>query len=137
MQSPCKSMSRGHYVGRILLFLALLRVAALQPAFGQGLQQQPDGHHSPKHTRGFTIKDLGTLPGGYSSVATGINDRGQVVVYSFTASGPEHAFLFEDGVMTDLGTLPGGSVSSAFAINDRGQVVGYADIPSGGYHAFL
>ena len=108
MELPCKLMSRGPYVGRILIVLALLCVAALQPAFGQG----------------FTIKDLGTLPGGTTSFAFAINNRGQVVGEATTASGATHAFLFDDGVMVDLGTLPGGTFSTAAAINDRGQVVG-------------
>ena len=82
MELPCKLMSRGPYVGRILLVLALLCVAALQPAFGQS----------------FTIKDLGTLPGGLNSGAAGINDRGQVVGTSSTGNlSGDHAFLFETG----------------------------------------
>ncbi len=137
MQSACKSIRRGHYAGRILLVFALLCVAALQPALGQGFQEQSDWHHRPQHPKGFTIKDLGTLPGGDSSQATGINDRGQVVGYSSTASGSTHAFLFEHGVMTDLGTLPGGNSSQATGINDRGQVVGYSSTASGSPHAFL
>ncbi len=69
--------------------------------------------------------DLGTL-GGSRSGATGINDRGQVVGMSETASGAEHAVLWEQGTMTDLGTL-GGNWSRAYGINDRGQVVGMSD----------
>jgi probable HAF family extracellular repeat protein len=134
MQSPCKLISRGDYVGRILLVLALLCVAALQSAFGQGFQEQPDGNHSPEHSRGLTIEDLGTLLGGDFSQATAINNRGQVVGNGSTASG---GFLFEHGVATDLGTLPGGDLSSPAGINDRGQVVGYASTASGDGHAFL
>src|SRR5260370_40597246 len=109
MQSPCKLMSRGHYIGRILLVLALLCVAALQPAFGQS----------------FTVKDLGTLPNGLESVARGINNCGQVVGESTTANlPPHHPFLFENGALGDLGTLPGSGVSGAAGINNRSQVVG-------------
>src|SRR5260370_1388805 len=121
MELPCKLMSRGLYVGRILIVLALLCVAALQPAFGQG----------------FTIKDLGTLPGGTRSFANGINNRGLVVGGSITAGAVTHAFLFENGVMVDLGTLPGGNFSFATGINNRGQVVGQATTASGDTHAFL
>src|SRR3981081_2138661 len=104
MELPCKLMSRGPYVGRILLVLALLCVAALQPAFGQS----------------YTIKDLGTLPGGLNSGAAGINDRGQVVGSSSTNIFTQpHAFLFEDGVMVDLGTLPGGNFSVAAGLSTQ------------------
>jgi len=64
------------------------------------------------------ILDLGTF-GGANSLATNINDRGQVVGASFTATGETHAFLWEDGVMIDLGTLAG-PYSVADAINNPG-----------------
>jgi probable HAF family extracellular repeat protein len=123
MELPCKLMSRGPYVGRILIVLALLCVATLQPAFGQS----------------FNIVDLGTLPGGSFSEALGINNRGQVVGSSATASSFPHAFLFENGVMVDLGTLPGDNQSNATGINNHGQIVG--DSETNGFistpHAFL
>ena len=80
--------------------------------------------------------DLGTLPGGSYSVAYGINAAGQVVGYANTASGLNHAFLY-DGIMHDLGTLPGRFNSIAYGINAAGQVVGLSDTPSSFAHAFL
>jgi probable HAF family extracellular repeat protein len=90
---------------------------------------------------GGTWTELGTL-GGTDSYGVGINNIGQVVGYSRTASGYTHAFLYFRGKMTDLGTL-GGQASLASGINNNGQIVGQAVIPNLGgadnwvYHAFL
>ena len=74
--------------------------------------------------------------GNYSS-ATSINASGQIVGVSRTTSGTEHAFLWQDAVMTDLGTLRGG-FSGAHAINASGQIVGYTDMSRDEtLHAFL
>ena len=59
--------------------------------------------------------------------AYGINDSGQVVGRAYAGAGSEHAFLWEDGIVTDLGTLPDyNDYSEATAINNLGQVVGYS-----------
>ncbi|MBM3475581.1 MAG: hypothetical protein FJX75_20135 [Armatimonadetes bacterium] len=70
-----------------------------------------------------TFTDLGTL-GGEESVAYDLNEKGQVVGKSQTASGEWHAFLWEDGTMQDLGSL--GGESCACAINEKGEVAGYS-----------
>ncbi len=70
-----------------------------------------------------TMHDLGTLPGGSTSVATGINDAGWVVGWSTVSGGLHHAFLY-DGTMRDLGGLPGTECEAA-GINAGGLVVGY------------
>ena len=85
---------------------------------------------------GGTMKDLGTL-GGNQSEALGINNKGQIVGWSYMDSGFQHAFIYSGGKMTDLGTLPGGLYSYATGINDKGQIVGYSDTASGEEHAFL
>src|ERR1039458_7571205 len=85
----------------------------------------------------YLVTDLGTLPGGSYSAASGINNNGQVVGGSAPTGGPDHAFLYSGGIMSDLGTLLGGSWSAASAINNNGQVVGEADTSSGAQHAFL
>jgi probable HAF family extracellular repeat protein len=89
------------------------------------------------------MTDLGVL-GVYSSSlgivdsssANGINNRGQVVGFSYTSGGAIDAFLYDQGQMTDLGVLPGSQQSKARAINDNGQIVG-GSLPAGVQHAFL
>lgn len=85
------------------------------------------------------INDLGTLPGGSSSHAYFVNDRGQVVGTSedrahMLIGVGEHAFLWEDGgPMVDLNSLiPAGSslqLTYAVAINDRGEIAGFGVSP--------
>ena len=71
------------------------------------------------------IVDLGTL-GGSWAVAMGINNRGEVVGFSGTASGGVSAFIWtRQGGMTALSGLTGlDDPSRAVAINELGQVAG-------------
>ena len=86
---------------------------------------------------GGTMTGLGTFVYYPNSSATGINNKGQVVGYSYPnpiVVLPWKAFLYSGGMMTDLGTL--GTDSLAFGINNNGQVVGYS-LVNGHPHAFL
>jgi len=76
---------------------------------------------------GSTTTPLSILPGadpGSNAGAVAINNAGQTVGSSNTASGTRHAVVWSSaGVIQDLGTL-GGSNSEAIDINASGQVIG-------------
>lgn len=85
---------------------------------------------------GTSIQELGTL-GGDSSIAQGVNASGQVVGFSNTPDGSQHAFSWTaSGGMVDLGTL-GGTSAAAQAINASGQVAAVSSSASGLSKAFL
>src|SRR5579859_3317548 len=81
----------------LLLVLALLCSAGVRPAVGQIC----------------TFEDLGTLPGGTSSNANDINERGEIAAAFSLPSGQFHAYFLERERRVDLGTFPGGSSSAA------------------------
>jgi probable HAF family extracellular repeat protein len=91
-----------------------------------------------------TTADLAERPGG-GSLASDINNRGQVVGTSPTSGDPEsgfpHAVLWDRSDIVDLGALPGAvySESRAYAINERGQVAGVSSsaIDFGNDHAVV
>jgi probable HAF family extracellular repeat protein len=79
-------------------------------------------------TAAYTFVDLGTLEGACCSHASAVNDHDQVVGWSEVPfadnGGPgedrgDHAFLWQNGVMTDLGL----DFSQAWGINNAGTVV--------------
>lgn len=86
-------------------------------------------------TPSYGIVSLGSLGGGYQQ-AYAINNHGQIVGESTTASGAFHAFLYSGGTMQDLGTLA--TSSRATNINDNGQIVGrFYDVATANYRAFV
>ena len=80
----------------------------------------------------YTVTPLKLVSTGKYSVATAINNQGQVVGWaSMNASdNSRHAYFYSGGVMHDLGTFNGGLFSSANSINNNGEVVGNAYYPS-------
>ena len=69
--------------------------------------------------------DLGTLPGDSTSEAAAINNALQIVGTSFNAAtGPLHAYLWQDGTMSAL-DLPHGPNAGARDISESGEIVGW------------
>lgn len=105
----------------------------------------------PAETRAFLwekdqMQDIGTL-GGDDALAFLINERGQVVGWSYTSSEPATpsclfplttgSFLWEDGMMKDIGGF-GGTCTVASDLNNRGQVVGTSFVTGDlAFHPFL
>jgi probable HAF family extracellular repeat protein len=94
------------------------------------------------------MQDLGTLGTGTDARATLINQKGQVVGWSYTNSAPgacgngfalnTASFIWDQqNGMTDLGNL-GGTCTLAFNLSNAGLVVGISNLPGDSYqHAFL
>lgn len=76
----------------------------------------------------YVVTDLGVLPGTTLSVATGLNDRGDIVGYcSGAARNSQIACAWHNGAIRSLGKFSGGIYSYANAVNGRGVVVGDGD----------
>ena len=74
-------------------------------------------------------------PDANATVASIVNDHGQIVGDYKDVSGRFHGFLYDNGDYAKI-DLPGASESHAFGINNRGQIVGqYSD--GSGDHGFL
>ncbi|HLJ91981.1 MAG TPA: PEP-CTERM sorting domain-containing protein [Gemmataceae bacterium] len=67
------------------------------------------------------------VPGVFNTIATGINNAGQVVGY-YVVNGAAHGFLLNRGVFTTV-DVPGFFSTEAYGINDIGQIVGYCSNP--------
>jgi probable HAF family extracellular repeat protein len=71
-----------------------------------------------------TQENVGTL-GGNESFIRGLNNKGEAVGASQTASGANHAFLYSSGRIQDLTVAYG--TNTVADINDRGEIAGQTD----------
>ncbi|MDO8047179.1 PEP-CTERM sorting domain-containing protein [Janthinobacterium sp. SUN211] len=68
------------------------------------------------------ITPLGTLGGAWSSVSA-INDHGVIVGNSSTASGKQHGYIYENGVMRDITPTIRDAEVKMRGINNAGEIV--------------
>jgi probable HAF family extracellular repeat protein len=82
-----------------------------------------------RHAGGYTITDLGPLPGGTFSSAAGISENGSIAGSASPSDGSQHATLWQREMvrMDDVG-MPGlgGLNSAAFGVNESMQTSGEA-----------
>src|SRR5579871_1594050 len=102
----------------LLLCVLFLNLVALIQCLNRGVSRQ-GAAPSPS----YKITDLGTLGGSYS-IASGINNVGQVVGTSYTVGNFPHAFLYDPSNPGMQDISPSSVNAQAFAINDSGQIVG-------------
>jgi uncharacterized membrane protein len=78
-------------------------------------------------TTEYSVRELGQLKAGETSVAYGVNDAGVAVGTAIGANGSFSAVRFNlDGSVTELAQLSPGYQSAALDINNAGIMVGYA-----------
>ena len=68
--------------------------------------------------------------GGNGSVATAINNSGQIVGSNIFPNGRREAAIYEHGSFISLGALTDEGSSEATDINDSGQIVGFGGLKS-------
>jgi probable HAF family extracellular repeat protein len=87
-----------------------------------------------KSGTGWTVQELGTLPGDTGSGAADVNDHGEIVGSSGNASGVNSGFLWTAATgMVRLSSLGGNTQASA--ISNSGDIAGSSTDASGNQHA--
>src|SRR5581483_7329929 len=78
----------------------------------------------------FTLRDLGTLPGGTFSIPGVLSQTGVVTGVSGAPDGTQHAVVWQGSQIIDIGVPGLGGPNSAAFGESRGVVVGQADSPT-------
>jgi probable HAF family extracellular repeat protein len=115
--------------------------AGLAMRVGMAAQDNPSQDHKSKHHQ-YKLIELGTFGGPSSSVPGPsvkiVNVRRTMIGEGDTPTSDlpdcffgdcfiQHAFTWQDGVITDLGALPGVNSSAPNWINDSGVIVGVSE----------
>jgi probable HAF family extracellular repeat protein len=88
--------------------------------------------HSARAAWDFvTLQD----PGAVSTVASGVNDSGQIVGYFVDSSLNTNGFGYSGGSYTTI-DVPGAAATTASGISNSGEIIGSYTDSSGGVHGF-
>ena len=87
--------------------------------------------------QGPAVTILAVPDASRGSAAHAINDSGQAVGVSYSASGSSAVVWSADGVVRELGRLPGDLRSSATGISSNGMVVGWSSVDNMVHRGFL
>ncbi|MGV6814288.1 MAG: GC-type dockerin domain-anchored protein [Phycisphaerales bacterium] len=97
----------------------------------------------PFYSDDGTIMSTGVLPGDSSGKGYDVNEKDQVVGYSFLSNAVQHAVIYLPNPdydlpagLHDMGTL-GGATARCRAVNDKGQAVGTSKNADGKTFAFI
>jgi probable HAF family extracellular repeat protein len=124
-------------LGRALVFyscaltlLVIPEVVFVPEAFG--------GTDQPYHLPDALTFPQIEVPDAMSTLALGINDRGQIVGTFRDAEGVLRGFLLDQGVFTPINVdVPGATRTEPTGINNRGQIVGNFTDAKGVRRGFL
>ena len=109
------------------LTLLVIPVVAFVPGAFGGIDQP---HYTPD---ALTFPQI-EVPGAMSTLALGINDRGQIVGNFTDAKGVRRGFLFDQGVYTPI-DVPGATSTVVYGVNAHGQIAGFF-VDARGMHGF-
>ena len=113
------------------LTLLFIPVVAFVPEVFGGTDQP---HHAPDALTSTRVE----VPDAMSTLALGINDRGQIVGTFRDAEGVIRGFLLAQGVFTPIDVdVPGATRTEPTGINNRGQIVGNFTDAKGVRRGFL
>jgi probable HAF family extracellular repeat protein len=101
---------------------AILMAGSLLFSLAAGAEHRPAGY--------YVVRDLGTLPGGHYSVASRINNRGEIAGISDNGTTAVPFLYTPDGRMHELPMPPGINSPAIWDLNDRGQVLAYTLWPA-------
>jgi probable HAF family extracellular repeat protein len=93
----------------------------------------PGSNCTKECTFGYSSIDY---PSAKATVASGINNIGQIVGSYDDSNGNGHGFLYSNSAFTSL-DYPGATITGAAGINNSGQIVGWYGDSKEHYHGFL